>query len=404
MARLVVLGTSGSTDHLHHVHGRQLVPLALLGIVDLRALDDDGVGRQVHTPRQSGCGHQDLDVSVGVQILHQLSISTGQTGVVHSKSVRKQVLHLGRLHLLSLCLQNLSGGRIFLQKLGQGVILHCQVTKRLRSFYSLLPGMHKNQNLILSCVLHQLLVANFVHGVEALDGLLVCDTNVSLLQWDRPVVVSKVVQALLRIDAQKDCYILVVGQRGGQSHQSNMLLGGLDLPNCARHDCLEHRPTAVVQQVDLVDDDQSHQLRVSTLVSCFSGDDVPLLWSGDDDLGLVNLGLREVHVATQLTDGHSVGLLQTLGEALHHLLHQSLHGRNIHDLEASQVEGAVLQAELVHDVEDRQHRNVGLATTRRRTDQHVLAVFVECGLEDLALHRVELCGARKGFLAPGRKL
>ena len=33
---------------------------ALLGIVELRAFDDDSMRWQVDTPSQSGCAHQDL--------------------------------------------------------------------------------------------------------------------------------------------------------------------------------------------------------------------------------------------------------------------------------------------------------------------------------------------------------
>mmetsp|Transcript_78204 Transcript_78204/g.172580 ORF Transcript_78204/g.172580 Transcript_78204/m.172580 type:complete len:214 (+) Transcript_78204:3389-4030(+) len=51
---LVILRSSGSTQHLHHVHGRQLIPLALLWVVHLGSFDDDGVRRQVDTPSQRG--------------------------------------------------------------------------------------------------------------------------------------------------------------------------------------------------------------------------------------------------------------------------------------------------------------------------------------------------------------
>jgi hypothetical protein len=44
----------------------------------------------------------------------------------------------------------------------------------------------------------------------------------------------------------------------------------LDLAHGAGHDALQDRPAVVVQQVDLVDDDQPHQLSVGA-VACGGG-------------------------------------------------------------------------------------------------------------------------------------
>ena len=56
----VVLGAPSPAKHLHHVKGAQLLPVALGRVVHLGPLDDDGVSRQVHTPRQGGSRHQHL--------------------------------------------------------------------------------------------------------------------------------------------------------------------------------------------------------------------------------------------------------------------------------------------------------------------------------------------------------
>ena len=62
------------------------------------------------------------------------------------------------------------------------------------------------------------------------------------------------------------------------------------------------------------------------------GDDVPLLWRADDDLRLCDLLLGHLAVAGQLADVEAVAG-QPLAEAAHHLLHQRLHGRDVHHLE-----------------------------------------------------------------------
>jgi hypothetical protein len=94
-----------------------------------------------------------------------------------------------------------------------------------------------------------------------------------------------------------------------------------------------------MQQVDLVDDHQTHQLRVRA-VSALSGDDVPLLGGGHDDLRLPDLLLGQLLVPRELVDRDTKGG-QPVAEVVDHLLHQRLHGSNIHDLETVQVDGSV---------------------------------------------------------------
>ena len=52
--------SSKKVSDLEHVEGAELAPPALVRGVDLGPLDDDGVGRQVHPPRQGRGGHQHL--------------------------------------------------------------------------------------------------------------------------------------------------------------------------------------------------------------------------------------------------------------------------------------------------------------------------------------------------------
>ena len=57
-----------------------------------------------------------------------------------------------------------------------------------------------------------LLVADFIHELEALQRLLDTDADVLLRQGARPEAVVKVEQALVGLDTQKGCHIFVVGQ------------------------------------------------------------------------------------------------------------------------------------------------------------------------------------------------
>ena len=72
----------------------------------------------------------------------------------------------------------------------------------------------------------------------------------------------------------------------------------LDLADGAGHDAFQHGAALIVQQVDLVDDDQAHQLRVGA-VPALARDDVPLLRRGHDDLHSQGRPVSPVHVLTR---------------------------------------------------------------------------------------------------------
>mmetsp|Transcript_113777 Transcript_113777/g.326944 ORF Transcript_113777/g.326944 Transcript_113777/m.326944 type:complete len:647 (+) Transcript_113777:4106-6046(+) len=322
---------------------------------------------------------------------------------MNGETIREQVLQLLRFDTVDLGLQDLARGRISMQELREGVVLHRKVPERCGGLGGFLPRVHEDQDLILAGVLHELLVADLVHCVEALDRLLVRDADVCLLQGAWAVLVAEVEQALLRVHAEENGDILVVRQGGGQPNQSNVLLRRLDLSDRTGDDGLQHGAAGVVEQMDLVDDDEPDQLRISALVARLARNDVPLLRRRHDDLGLVNLRLGKVYIAAQLAD-HDAVALQALLEALDDLLHKRLHRGHVDDLEARQVERTVLQAELRHHVEDREHRAIRLARACRRADEHVLAVLAESHRIDLALHVIELLRAGEALVAPRGEL
>ena len=60
VAGLVELRSAGATEDLEDVEDADVNEGAALGVVDLGALDDDGVSGQVHAPRQRRRAAQDL--------------------------------------------------------------------------------------------------------------------------------------------------------------------------------------------------------------------------------------------------------------------------------------------------------------------------------------------------------
>ena len=76
-------------------HGlTQLCEASLLGIVQLGALDDDRVGRQVDTPSQCSCAAEDLDQSIPKQALDQIPVRPQHASVVDARASFEQLLHL----------------------------------------------------------------------------------------------------------------------------------------------------------------------------------------------------------------------------------------------------------------------------------------------------------------------
>lgn len=82
----VELGTSSTTQHLEDIcQVHVLVPFDL-GIVVLRSLDDNEMGREIDTPGESACGDKDLDLVIQEQLFSQLPIRLDEAGVVQSYS------------------------------------------------------------------------------------------------------------------------------------------------------------------------------------------------------------------------------------------------------------------------------------------------------------------------------
>jgi len=82
--RVVKLRTPGSAQHLQHIRQIHVLVALHLGVVELCALDDDQVGRQIDTPGQRAGGHQDLNLVVQEELLSQLPVRLDQTGMMKS--------------------------------------------------------------------------------------------------------------------------------------------------------------------------------------------------------------------------------------------------------------------------------------------------------------------------------
>mmetsp|Transcript_8751 Transcript_8751/g.28800 ORF Transcript_8751/g.28800 Transcript_8751/m.28800 type:complete len:206 (+) Transcript_8751:4765-5382(+) len=153
--------------------------------------------------------------------------------------------------------------------------------------------------------------------------------------------------------------------------------------------------------MDLVDDDEAHELRVRA-VAALASDDVPLLGSRHDDLRLRDLLVRQRLVAGELAHDHAE-LLQAFGEVQDALLDQSLHRRHVDNLKGRSVDLARLRVAVRgHGVEHAEHSAIRLARARRRAEQNVLRRF-QRRRPDLRLDRVQRLHAFKRRLHPLRQ-
>ena len=96
----------------------------------------------------------------------------------------------------------------------------------------------------------------------SLHWLLLSDANELLLQRHRPEAVVEVEEASLLVHPQEGCHVLIVGQGGRETNQPHLLLSRLNVPDGTSHKSLQDRTSLVMQEMDLVKDDESHQLRV----------------------------------------------------------------------------------------------------------------------------------------------
>jgi len=88
------------------------------------------------------------------------------------------------------------------------------------------------RDLVLASMLHHFLIDDLIHHLKPLDGFLFRDSDVLLLQRNRPERVVEEEQATVKVDSEKSGNVAVVGKSCGQRHQPHVFLGGLNVTNC----------------------------------------------------------------------------------------------------------------------------------------------------------------------------
>ena len=76
LAEGVELWTTSAPEHLKYILTREFRPPTLLWVVDLRALDDNGVRRKVDTPSERCRTDENVNMTGGEKVLDEYSIFT----------------------------------------------------------------------------------------------------------------------------------------------------------------------------------------------------------------------------------------------------------------------------------------------------------------------------------------
>mmetsp|Transcript_35120 Transcript_35120/g.82096 ORF Transcript_35120/g.82096 Transcript_35120/m.82096 type:complete len:336 (+) Transcript_35120:1621-2628(+) len=331
------------------------------------------MSREVHTPRQRGCADQHQDLALDEELLHNLAVPLRQASMVDSdaelqgvlqtrvRDAPLRVLELVRLHLAEL--------------LGIGLVIRCHEGHDVQRCQARLPprghederglDAHGAHDHVAACagILHGPLLS--LHRV-VLDGVVAGLVHLGHARHEVLLRVALDVSshrhgphARLEVEephhpnAEPICNVIGVRQRGGQAHEADRLVQVARDVSHARHNDLQHWPSILAQQVDLIDDDQAHAAHVGPVLPV-AGDAIPLLRRGHHDIGALQSFDVGREVARELHDALAELPLQPLLPILHPLSGQGL--------ERGDVDNLLLWA-LSEEAEHRQLCHVGLATS-----------------------------------------
>mmetsp|Transcript_21833 Transcript_21833/g.53129 ORF Transcript_21833/g.53129 Transcript_21833/m.53129 type:complete len:280 (-) Transcript_21833:93-932(-) len=180
-------------------------------------------------------------------------------------------------------------------------------------------------------------------------------------------------------DAQPVCNIMSIGQSGGQSAEPDTVIQGHRNVTHTRHDHLKDRSTVLTQQVDLVDDHQSHLGHIVPVLPV-PGNSVPLFRRGHNHVRLGQRADVRGEIPRQLHNRPPELAADAFSPIKHSLAGQGFQWSDVDCLHARV---------LVEQTEEAQLRDNGLTGPRWSTHEHIV-IAVVADMEALRLYRVEM--------------
>ncbi|KAH3661904.1 hypothetical protein OGAPHI_006083 [Ogataea philodendri] len=216
----IVSGSSGSSQHLKNVLWREFNPSTFLWRVDIGTFDNNCVCWEINTPCQGGRRNQNFQISLSKQIFCCRSVLSVHSGMVNSKSHGEDTFQAFALCVVGFSPQNLLNTRRKFDKISSLFSFNQLVNHPFRSLFCFFSGMHKDDHLMaVGDVLHNFVVANFVHCLKPLQRLFLGDTNKLLGQRTWSVGSIEIEQSFF-LNFKEPSHIHVIWKCSRQSNQS----------------------------------------------------------------------------------------------------------------------------------------------------------------------------------------
>mmetsp|Transcript_2951 Transcript_2951/g.5741 ORF Transcript_2951/g.5741 Transcript_2951/m.5741 type:complete len:296 (-) Transcript_2951:1272-2159(-) len=295
---------------------------------------------------------------------------------MHSKAQLEEVSHLPISRLLHLLIPScIVRMHSFLCEITLLVPLLRDLLQGYGRFVGVTTRMHKDHALVASShLIEDRIVADFIEFVHQLKLILLSQSHETHLQRYRSVRRIKI-EKILILHSQEVCHILIVRQCCRQGNDSDGLAADLLISQRSGNDCLNHSSTILIQEMHFVYDDELHQLLKVVLIvpsrrARVSRHDVPLFRHSHNDVHLLQLLLREAHVASELRN-HDAQWAQALRKLFDDFAHQGLHGCHVDNFEITANSTCRIHV-LTDKSQNAEDSNVCLASTCWCADQHVL--------------------------------
>ena len=251
----VVLRAARAANLLQDV-GERLVHVGLgLGVVELGALDDDEVRREVDAPRERRRRDEDLQAARAVEVLHEGLVALAQARVVDPDAELHAVLEVRVADELEL-VPHLVGGHA--HKLGRVVLEQQEVDERHRGEARLPARGDEDDHGLRGRLLDDGVVRGLVHDGHARAVVLARVARDVDAHRHGPRARMEVEEGRALGDAEPEGHVARVGHGRGEPDEAH---GAAAVPADvahARDNHLEDRAAVAAEHVHLVEDHERH--------------------------------------------------------------------------------------------------------------------------------------------------
>ena len=199
---------------------------------------------------------------------------------------------------------------------------------------SILAGVHKDHNLVTTFQhIAHLFIGDVINILSRLLGArLSLHSDEMLLKGYRSERRVEEEHASHFVNLQKVGHIDIVRECGRETNDANQRLSAFDLTLRTSNQRFNDSTTFIMQHVDLINNEQSHLLNKLCVSSTLASHNVPFFRGCDDDLGIHDLTLGQLHVTSQFA-GLDSQPGQSFAQLFRNFSCQGLHWGDVNNLE-----------------------------------------------------------------------